>query len=108
MTWLTGSRKRSGIALGLLTVLLIFALLASLVIAMGTPFLFDAPGSTEIPALWTTGYDTLGLPVVILVTILLSWVIFLFKRNGAALLSTLLPLLYIGVLAIVYQVQGGL
>ncbi len=108
MTWLTGSRKRSGIALGILTVLLIFALLASLVIAMGTPFLFDAPGSTEIAALWTLFWGALGLPVVILVTILLSWVIFLFKRNGAALLVTLLPLLYIGVLAIVYQLQGGI
>lgn len=49
----------------------------------------------------------LGLPVVIAATILLSWVIFLFKRNGAALLTTLLPLLYLGVLAIVYQLQGG-
>lgn len=53
MSWLTGSRKRSGIVLGLLTVLLILALLASLVIVMGTPFIFGAPGSTEIAALWT-------------------------------------------------------
>ena len=107
MSWLTGSRKRSGIALGLLTILLILALLASLVIVMGTPFLFDAPGSTEIAALWTIFWGALGLPVVIAATILLSWVIFLFKRNGAALLTTLLPLLYLGVLAIVYQLQGG-
>lgn len=107
MSWLTGSRKRSGIALGLLTVLLILALMASLVIAMGTPFIFDAPGSTEIAALWTIFWGALGLPVVILVTIVLSWVIFLFKRNSAALLATLLPLLYVGALAIVYQLQGG-
>ena len=107
MAWLTGSRKRSGIVLGLLTAILILALLASLVIAMGTPFIFDAPGSTEIAALWTIFWGALGLPVVILVTIVLSWVIFLFKRNGAALLVTLLPLLYIGVLSVIYQVQGG-
>jgi len=107
MSWLTGSRKRSGIVLGLLTVILILALLASLVVVMGTPFIFDAPGSTEIDALWTIFWGALGLPVVILVTIVLSWVIFLFKRNGAALLATLLPLLYLGALAILYQLQGG-
>ena len=107
MDWLTGSRKRSGIVLGILTVLLIAALLLSLVMAMGTPFLFDAPGSTDIPALWTVFWGAIGLPVVILVTIVLSWVLFLFKLNLAALLSTALPLVYLGVLAIIYQLQGG-
>ena len=36
---------------------------------MGTPFLFDAPGSTDIAALWTLFWGAIGLPVVILVTI---------------------------------------
>ena len=107
MYWLTGSRKRSGIVLGILTVLLIVILLLSLVAAMGTPFLFDAPGSTDISALWTVFWGAIGLPVVILVTIVLSWVLFLFKLNLAALLAIALPLVYLGVLFIIYQLQGG-
>lgn len=108
MRWLTGSRKRSAIALVILTVILILGLLASLVVAMGTPFLFDAPGSTEIPALWTIFWGALGLPVVILVTIVLSWVLWLFKLNGVALLSTALPLVYLAGLFLFYQLQGGI
>jgi hypothetical protein len=104
---LTGSRKWSGIVLGILTVILILLLLASVVALMGLPFLFDAPGSTEIPALWTIFWGGIGLPVVIVVTIVLSWVLFLFKLNTAALLSTTLPLLYLLVLFVIYQLQGG-
>lgn len=107
MRRLTDSRKRSGILLGLLTVILILFLLASVVALMGLPFLFDAPGSTEIPALWTIFWGGLGLPIVIAVTIVLSWVLFLFKRNAAALLSTTLPLLYLLVLFVIFQLQGG-
>ncbi len=107
MRRLTNSRKWSGILLGLLTVILILFLLASVVALMGLPFLFDAPGSTEIPALWTIFWGGLGLPIVIAVTIVLSWVLFLFKRNAAALLSTTLPLLYLLVLFVIFQLQGG-
>ncbi|HHY57272.1 MAG TPA: hypothetical protein GYA08_17755 [Chloroflexi bacterium] len=107
MRRLTDSRKWSGILLGLLTVILILFLLASVVALMGLPFLFDAPGSTEIPALWTIFWGGLGLPIVIAVTIVLSWVLFLFKRNAAALLSTTLPLLYLLVLFVIFQLQGG-
>ncbi len=108
MRWLTGSRKRSAIVLAILTVILIAGLLASLVIVMGTPFLFDAPGSTDIPALWTIFWGAIGLPVVLLVTIVLSWVLWLFKLNGIALLSTALPLVYLFGLFLLYQVQGGI
>lgn len=104
---LTGSRKWSGIVLGILTVLLVLVLLLSVVALMGLPFLFDAPGSTEIPALWTIFWGGLGLPVVIVVTLVLSWVLFLFKQHAAALLSTTLPLLYLLVLFVIYQLQGG-
>lgn len=108
MRWLTESRKRSGILLGVITVVLVLLLAASLLVAMMTPFLFDAPGSTEIAALWTIFWGAIGLPVVFLATILLSWVLFLFKRNTAALLSTLLPLVYLLILFVIYQLQGGI
>lgn len=107
MRRLTSSRKWSGIVLGGLTVLLILVLLLSVVALMGLPFLFDAPGSTEIPALWTIFWGGLGLPVVIVVALVLSWVLFLFKRHAAALLSTALPLLYLLALFVIYQLQGG-
>lgn len=107
MRRLTSSRKWSGIVLGILTVLLILLLLASVVALMGLPFLFDAPGSTEIPALWTIFWGGIGLPVVIAVAIVLSWVLFLFKQHAAALLATTLPLLYLVALFVIYQLQGG-
>ena len=102
MSWPTGT------VLGILTVILILALVASTFAVMGAFFIFDAPGTTEIAAAWTLFWGILGLPVVILVAIVLSWVLFFFKQNRPALLSTLLPLLYIGVLAIIYQLQGGM
>lgn len=107
MRRLTASRKWSGVLLGILTVILILFLLASVAALMGLPFLFDAPGSTEIPALWTIFWGGLGLPVVLLVTIVLCWLLFLFKRHAAALLSTTLPLLYLLALFVIYQLQGG-
>lgn len=108
MRWLTESRKRSGIVLVILTIVLVLFLGVSIFLLMGLPFLFDAPDSTEIPALWTIFWGGLGLPVVIVVTIVLAWVLYLFKLNTAALISTALPLLYLAVLFVIYQIQGGL
>jgi hypothetical protein len=108
MRKLTSNRKWSGIVLGILTVILLLFLLLSVVVLMGLPFLFDAPGSTDIPAVWTIFWGGIGLPVVIAVTIVLSWVLFFFKLHTVALLSTALPLLYLLVLFIIYQLQGGI
>jgi len=102
MSWHTGT------VLGILSVLLLLARAGSGFVVMGAFFIFDAPGTTEIAAAWTLCWGMLGLPVVLLATIVLSWVLFFFKQGGAALLSTLLPLLYIGVLAVIYQLQGGM
>ncbi|GAB4241939.1 MAG: hypothetical protein OHK005_05500 [Candidatus Methylacidiphilales bacterium] len=87
------------------------AALASLVPAMFSVMLFDAPGSTENLVLWLVFLSILTFPLVAGASIVVAWLVFASGRPWPALLCFLLPLLplagVVGGFFWIEQVDGG-
>lgn len=95
MGFLTKTRGRSAIVLGGMTGLLGVLLLFSSVAVMFSPMIFDAPGSTESQALWRVFFSVVGVPVVTVLAIVLSWIAFFLRRYQVALWISLVPVFYV-------------
>ncbi len=95
MGFLTKTRGRSALVLGGMTVLLGVLLVFSSVAAMFSLMIFDAPGSTENPTAWRIFFAVVGVPVVTLLAIVLSWVAFFLQHYQIALWISLVPVLYV-------------
>ncbi|MCB0116733.1 MAG: hypothetical protein R2873_11960 [Caldilineaceae bacterium] len=95
MSFMTRSRRRAAISLSVFTLLLILLLAASSLMAMFSPMMFDAPGSTEDPAIWRTFYSIIAAPVITLIGIVASWIAFWLRRHGTALIIAILPIVYV-------------
>lgn len=61
--------------------------------AFSSFFLFDAPGSEKNLAVWVLFWSLLTFPVVCVVAIAASWIVFALKRFVLARCVSLLPLL---------------
>ncbi len=72
------------------------AALASLIPAMFSVMMFDAPGSTQNIALWVAFFSVLAFPVVAGASLVVAWLVFASGRPWPALLCFLLPLLPLG------------
>lgn len=94
MSFLTRTRKRAALSLGIITLLLLALLALSGMMAMMSPMMFD---SGETPMLWAAFWTVLSLPVVIIMAIVLAWIFFFVRWYRAALWVTLLPLINISV-----------
>lgn len=70
-------------------------LLLSLFGVLMTPFLFDAPGSTESAVAWIMFAFVLSMPIVIIVLSVYSIILFIRKKDmEKALLIAMVPGLY--------------
>lgn len=66
----------------------------SVLFALVSPMMFDAPGSDENPFLWAAFFSAITSPLIILISVITS--ILLFKRfSKAAFLVSLLPFINI-------------
>lgn len=83
----------------------------SLVPAMFSVMLFDAPGSTENVVLWIVFFSILAFPVIAGASIVIAWLVFVSGHPWPALLCFLIPLLpLVGVFGgfiWIEQMQGG-
>ncbi|MFQ4139851.1 hypothetical protein PGN35_026410 [Nodosilinea sp. PGN35] len=59
------------------TVLLVVGAIAGFLPALMTPMMFDAPGALENPATVTLALSIATFPIVCVVALLLSWLVFL-------------------------------
>lgn len=107
MHFLTSSRKRAGISLVVVTILMAVLFVASLLPAMMSPMITDSMGSGgNDSGIWLAFGSAASLPIVILGSIVLSWVLFLFKRYRAALLINLLPVVNVILLFVGFNMAG--
>ncbi|MFQ3670496.1 MAG: hypothetical protein SNJ84_03450 [Verrucomicrobiia bacterium] len=68
------------------------AAVGSLLPALFSPMLFDAPGSTQNVALWVVFVSVWAFPLVSGVSVIGAWLVFAAGRPWAALLCFLAPL----------------
>ena len=107
MRSLTSSRKRAGISLLVVTVIMLILLALSIFPAIMSPMITDSMGTGgNDTGIWLAFGSAASLPIVILLSIGLSWVLFLFKRYRAALLINLLPIVNVILLAIGFTIIG--
>ncbi len=83
-------RRATRILLIVATVLYGLSLVPAAFMVMMSPMMFDAGPSPEV---WTMFGLVVGYPVLVLVTIVLGWVLFAYKKYRAALIVSLLPIL---------------
>lgn len=61
--------------------------------ALFSPMMFDAPGSTQNPFTVALFLSVISFPVVCLLSIVVSWVLYALDRRRAAWLFALIPLI---------------
>jgi hypothetical protein len=69
-------RKTALMLLLIATVILILAAVVGALPAMMTPMMFDSPGSLESPATVTLAISVATFPLVCILAVLLSWLVF--------------------------------
>ena len=77
-------------------------------VAAMSVMMFDAPGSTQNPALILLFCSIAGLPVSLLAGVVLAWIALAMKRDRGALWLSLLPLLPVitGLIAVLWLQFG--
>ena len=91
----------------LLTVLLLPALLFSVYALIAVPFLFDAPGSDTQTATWVMAFALLSLPVMILASLIGTWIALPSRRSPWWYASLLLPGISLAVFIIAGYCRPG-
>ena len=90
------------------TILSIPAIALGAVMALMSPMMFDAPGSSENPAMILLFSSIVGLPLSLIIGVLFAWIALALKRDRGALWFSLLPLLpIIGAVVAVLWLQLG-
>jgi len=82
------------------TVLFAIGGLLSLLPAMMSGMMFDAPGSERNPATIAIFVSVISFPVVCVLSILVSWILYRCGRLEAALLASAAPLVNLLILAV--------
>lgn len=83
-------RGTTKVLLIIATVLYALSLLPAGMLVITSPMIFDAG---ESPKLWTIFGLVVGYPVLVLLTLVVAWVLFVKKKYRAALIVSLLPIL---------------
>ena len=60
--------------------------------AMFSPMMFDAPGTTENPYIVTLFWSVVSFPFVMIGALNIAWIAFAMRRDRAALWISLLPI----------------
>lgn len=84
-------------------ILATLALLPALYVAMFSPMMFDSGANQRV---WSLFYTVLAIPVSIIVTQIISWVLFSKSAYGSALLVTASPLLLVVLLLVLFFKSG--
>jgi ABC-type Fe3+ transport system permease subunit len=75
------------------SILAVPAVLAGGFMAIMSPMMFDAPGSTDNPAILALFFSVIAFPLACIVGVLAGWIAFARKRDRLALWLSLLPLI---------------
>jgi hypothetical protein len=79
----------------------------SLVPAMFSPMIMDSAGTGgNDTGLWLAFSGAISIPVVIVLSILASWILFFFKRYRAAILINLLPVINLVLVTVGFMIVG--
>ena len=90
------------------TILSIPAIGIGAVMALMSPMMFDAPGSSDNPAMILLFSSIVGLPLSLIIGVLFAWIALALKRDRGALWFSLLPLVpLIGAVVAVLWLQMG-
>jgi hypothetical protein len=106
-----GATPRPTLAV-IVTVVWGLLLLPGLLGAALSPMFFDAPGSMENPAAWTNALIVVSFPVLCLVSIGASWIVWAMRRRRpsrsshyAAVAAAALPLIPVGYFAAALAIE---
>lgn len=90
------------------TILGIPAIAIGGVMALMSPMMFDAPGSTDNSAMVLLFSSIVGLPLSLIVGLLFGWIAIAMKRDRGALWFSLLPVLPIlsAIVAVIWLQVG--
>lgn len=83
------------------------ALIPTLMMAMMSPMMFDAPGSEKQTFLWVLLWATLFLPVLILISQVFAWIKFFSGNYPLSFKIGLIPLLDVAVIIFLFIVWGS-
>jgi hypothetical protein len=85
------------------------AVLIGSFMAIMSPMMFDAPGSTSNPPVVLLFSSVISFPVVYLIAIVLAWVAFAMRRDSVALWLSALPAVpfLVGIVSIVWLQFGS-
>ena len=81
------------------------ALLPALYMAMFSPMMFDSGATTRT---WTLFWTVLAIPASIVVTQIVSWVLFAKSLYPTALWVSLIPLLFVVLLVVLFLTSNSL
>jgi uncharacterized BrkB/YihY/UPF0761 family membrane protein len=87
--------KTNKMALIIINILFGVSLMPAVVMAIFSPMLFDAPGSEKSSLTWFLLYGILSFPVLIIISIIATWIFYFTKNYKLALWVSLSPLLSI-------------
>ena len=88
-------------------ILWVLALIPTVMMAMMSPMMFDAPGSEKNTLLWVILCATFLLPVLILVTQVFSWIKFFGGNYPLALKIGLIPLIDVAFIFFCFIFMSG-
>lgn len=91
---------------GIATPLYILVTIGLGIIAPMSVMAFDAPGSETKWQPWAFLMIVLSWPLVFLLAIILSWVLYKFKKHKASLFILLLPLINLAILILFFATAG--
>ncbi|MES2520637.1 MAG: hypothetical protein V4585_21155 [Bacteroidota bacterium] len=85
----------------IVNVIMLIGLIPSLFSAMMSPMMFDAPGSDKNTNTWILFSSVISLPILIIITQIISWIAFANQNYNLALKINTLPIadiIFIGIL----------
>lgn len=77
----------------IVNILALLSLIPTGMMAIMSPMMFDAPGSEKNTYVWLMAIAALLLPVLILITQIIAWVVFFRGNHSASLKIALIPLI---------------
>lgn len=103
--------KKNMAALIIINIIFGLALIPACVMAMFAPMIFDAPGSQNSSLTWFLFYAILSFPVLIVISIVATWIFYFTRHYKLAFWISLMPLLSVGwmvlAFALLQTLQGG-
>ncbi|MCU0469069.1 MAG: hypothetical protein MUF58_10730 [Arcicella sp.] len=88
-------------------VLFLIGLVPSVMGAMMSPMMFDAPGSENSKKTWTLFSCMIALPILIIIAQIISWIAYYKQNYGLALKISLLPTADLLIISFLFIIIGS-